>query len=281
MRHDLTDLSLTAGATLTATAVLIATDIAPINDVIRTAIQITSGLPLVLLLPGYAVSTLLLPVVRTRPAHMTSLMWQGMWSVSLSLVVAVTGGLLLNLTRAGLTHLTWTIWLATVTLLALAASATIRRRRVRRHPSHSTAPPARSPKHGIEGQAPRMSLRATRHRALKPAGYTLATVIVIGTAIAVARASASAAHTSHFAQLWLVPAQTSGQASVGVRNDFSGSRDFHLVLRRGAAPSATWNLTLKPGQTWNAEVPIVAGQRLTANLTVPDQHAAPRVVALR
>ncbi|MGH3422436.1 MAG: hypothetical protein ACRDOD_22920, partial [Streptosporangiaceae bacterium] len=85
-----------------------------------------------------------------------------------------------------------------------------------------------------------------------------------------------------FAQLWLVPGQNAagdGQATLGVRSGYGGSRTFHVVLRRGSVAVSSWDFRLGTGQTWQRTLSEPAGQRLTAELTA-SQRAAPQTVTI-
>lgn len=220
-------------------------------------LRIGAGLILVLVLPGYALSTLLVPDGPGARGKISSLLWRAMWSAGLSLAAAVLGGLLLNLTPAGLTELTWTISIAGLTVLAAMASAWRRRRSVS-HVARVAGRPRWTP--------------ATR----LIAGYALAAVVIAGSAIGLAAASSGWRDSPGFAQLWLVPGHG---ATLGVRSGYDAAQTFHVVLRNGAKAMGTWDFSLGAGQTWQRTITAPAGQRLTAQLTT-GQRAAPQTVTV-
>ena len=283
MRRDNIDLAITAAGTAAAAAVLLLTEVTGATGTSAAVLRVLAGVPLVLVLPGYALSTLLVPVVPVvpagsgRPGCINPLLWRSVWATGLSLAVAVLGGLMLNLTPAGLTRLTWTTSLAAVTMLAVAASAWLRARRA---PAPVPVP--------VRAPAPVPGSLAIHRRpapASAVAGYALAALAVTGTAIGLAVASAGWQHSPGFAQLWLVPVQSSAasggaagsQATLGVRSGYPHAETFHLVLRRGAQAIGTWDFTLTAGQTWQRTVLAPAGQHLAAQLTTAGQSGAETV----
>lgn len=242
---------------------LVVTALAAILCAVWTAVpglRIAAGLPLVLVLPGYALSTLIVPDGPRARGKISPVLWRAMWTAGLSLVVAVLGGLLLNLTPVGLTRVTWAFSIGGLTVLAAAASGWRRRR--------AGAQPWRLPR-----PAPVTRLAAC---------YAVAAVAIAGGAIGLAAASAGWQHNHGFAQLWLVPARGSavgGQATLGVRSGYAGARTFHVVLRNGSGGSVTWDFSLGTGQTWQRTISEPAGQRLTAELTT-GQQATPQTVTI-
>lgn len=250
----------TAGTLATAAVLLPTTASADVNPALF-ALRIVAALLLAFVLPGYALSIAILPPDALGSRWDGGWLSRGMWACGLSLAVTVLGGLALNLTSAGLTGTTWTIFLGTVTLLAAAAAVT----RVRRT---SAAGPVR-----------RFRMPSARASASAVGGCVLGAVLLAAVAIRIAQVSAEEHDTADFAQLWLIPAGNSA-ATVGVRNDYPGRRRFHLVLRRGANVAATWDLGLSEGQTWRTTVRPAAPPRLSAELTMPGHQAAPRIVEI-
>jgi Protein of unknown function (DUF1616) len=280
MRRDHADLTIAAGLTIGAAAVLLPIELAAAAGPVWAVMQVVAGLPLVLVLPGYALSTLLLPAASGRPRFINPLLWRGMWAVGLSLAVTALGGLALNLTPAGLTRASWTIALAVLVLLALAASATLRARRARsRSLSPATAPlhPAQAP------GRPTAAAARTRAPALATASCALAALLLAGAAIWLAASgTAGPRRISDFAQLWLVPAQSAtGKATLGLRSAYPHAERFRLVLLRDGRTAATWDLALAARQAWQTTISAPAGQRLRAELTMAGQRTAPLAVDVR
>lgn len=242
---------------------LVVTVLAAILCAVWTAVpwlRIAAGLPLVLVLPGYALSTLIVPDGPRARGKISPALWRSMWTAGLSLAVAVLGGLLLNLTPAGLTRVTWTLSIAGLTVLAAAVSGWRRRRSGARLWRFSRPAPA------------------TRLAAC----YALAAVAIAGGAICLAAASAGWQHHPGFAQLWLVPGRgtaAGARATLGVRSGYAGARMFHVVLRNGSGAVVTWDFSLGAGQTWQQTISAPAGQRLTAELTT-GQQATPQAVTI-
>jgi hypothetical protein len=210
-------------------------------------LRVLAGVPLVLVLPGYALTAFALPA--RSPRRFSPVLWRCLWTVGLSLAVAVLGGLVLNLFPAGLTRVSWTILLAAVTLIALAAAARLPTGPVR-------AAPARRPA---------WTRPAWTRPAWVAAGYTLTAVALAGTAAGLAVASGGWQHSPPFAQLWLVPGTS--KATLGVRSAYPGEQAFSLVLKNGTRPAGSWDFTLAAGQTWRRAIQEPGGQRITAQLT--------------
>jgi Protein of unknown function (DUF1616) len=217
-------------------------------------LRVAAGLLLVLVLPGYSLVALL-PDGMGRPSGFSPLLWRVIWTSGLSLVVAVLGGLLLNLIPAGLTRDTWTLMLTAVTLAASGAAAW---------------PWSRAP---VPGQTGSRARRPVPRAAL---GYAVAALAVAGTATGLAVASAGWEHSPGFAQLWLVPVP-GGAINLGVRNQYADTETFRLTLRRGEHVISDWDLSLGPGQDWRRTVPEASGQVVTAQLTTGRGAAAQTV----
>lgn len=256
MRRDNTDLVVIAGLAVAAALGQLLTALLPDSNPLTIALRVLTGIPLALLLPGYALSLLLSP---GKESSGMPLLRRAMWTVGLSLIVTVLGGLVLNVTPIGLSRLGWTILLTAVTVAAAAGVAVDRRYR-----------PIRS--------APHAAVRIT----VKAASYGLGAVAAVTAAVWLAYAGAAAQAQPDFAQLWLVPAQANAStATVGVRNDHPGTEQFALSLTSGTQAAINWRFTLRAGQSWQLDVPVTTGQPLRATLSRPGQAGAPQVVVLR
>lgn len=327
MRHDDTSGSRTKRADqrqeiagvrpLTAFAGLAAVVVAAVSCAAFAAVpwlRVPAGLLLVLILPGYVLTALIVPtetrrgwasrqrgslrqpcrpegfVAPTTPfgigdrTRTGPLLWRGMWTVGLSLAVAVFVGLLLNLTPIGLTRLTWTVSLAAVTLLTAVAALWQRRR----HPRSVSRPGP----DGCDIQPPTAGslsqpLAANGRKAGVVVGYAAGAVVIAGAAVGLAMASVGWQHTPGFAQLSLVPqgaggsqSAVSGHVALSVRSQYRGAETFHLVLLRGTSMVGTWDFRLDAGQSWERDVTAAAGQRLTARLTTVGEPSGTQSVAV-
>lgn len=273
MRRDLTAHAAASLLTIAAAIMLLLSDLVTAGT-ISTVLRIAGGIPLVLVLPGYALSALLLPH-GVRPVYISAALWHGMWTVGLSLATAVLGGLLLNLLPSGLTRTSWTIMLAGTTLVALGTGALLRIRRF----------PAVRPGSPVPGTGPlypaslhRRTARALNGQAMV---YSVAAVLAVGAAIWLAAFTAARQQPAGFAQLWLVPAANgTGRATVGVRNDYARTQRFHVVLRRGTQTVSRWDMELATGKTWTTAVSAPATESLSAELTTAGERTSPQVVTL-
>jgi hypothetical protein len=108
-----------------------------------------------------------------------------------------------------------------------------------------------------------------------PARHTVvfaAAVVVAAGAVAIARVGAAIQPQPGFTQLWLSPQRHNAHAeSLGVSNNEGSAASYRLVLLRNGHVSATWNLTLADGGTWQQTVPFTGTYTLSANLyRLPD-----------
>ncbi|MBI4788609.1 MAG: DUF1616 domain-containing protein [Chloroflexi bacterium] len=178
------------------------------------------ALPLVFILPGYALAAALFAKSHLGFAETLAAM------LGLSLAASVVGGVLLNATLEGLDTVRWTIYLAGVTLGGCAIAAR-RRQRAQMVPA-------------------RLVLNLGELLPL------VAAIIVLVSAIVIAREPA-AQPSAAFTQLWARPAAVLGQTAVevGVYNSEFKKMEYKLEVRAGPVlvyESAA--IALAPGETW-------------------------------
>lgn len=214
---------LTAVAGLAVAGLVLA--VVPLPGPIRTA----ALLPLLLVLPGYALSAALF-----RPGEITRQL-RAVLSVAFSLSAAALGGLVVQL-FVGLDRTVWAALLAGVTVAA-AAIALDRR----------DAMPADSED---------VRIRVPRLGAVTLAAILIATAIA-GGAIALARDGVAQQRSeAHFSSLWLVPGDSSagGPAEVGVLNHEGKAVSYRVVVREGDWTIKRWRVHLGSDQSWRAEL---------------------------
>lgn len=190
-------------------------------------------LPLVFVLPGYALSAALFPP-RTIGRDLRLVL-----VVVLSLAATALGGLILSLVTV-LERGTFVGLLAVVTLTA-AGIALNGRQGSRSH---------RAP-HG--------------HRSRPPIGVALALAAAIGLAGAAIAIASAGAHRqrdeAHFSGLWLVPQggtrlpPDEPPVLVGIANDEGKAVDYRLTVRQGDTEIDTWKVSLDDGQEWETTIP--------------------------
>lgn len=175
---------------------------------------------------------------------------RAMWTIGLVLAGAVLAGLVLNLTT-GLTRLSWAIALAIAVLACAGVGLAVRLRGG-----------------GREKAAP---VRAKGFR-FSPftGGFLLLAAVLAGGAVWLGQRSVGWQHSPGFAELWLVPAAGTN-ATLGVRDDYTGRQAFVVVLTSSGKTVGTWNLTLVAGETWQRTVTATAGEKLAATLKTPTQ----------
>ncbi len=180
-------------------------------------------LPLVFMLPGYALTIALFPRGRLQTAETLA------FSLGLSLAAVVGGGVLLNTTPFGLEALPWTVYLTAVTLGGCAVAAFKRRRE--------------------EQAAPvRFSLGLSP---LQVCLSALSLLVLVG-ALWIAR-DPSIQPTTNFTGLWARPAALLGQSAydVGVYNSESSRMEYKLEVKaEGVLVYEASPIALAPGETW-------------------------------
>lgn len=171
-------------------------------------------------------------------------------AIALALMVPIFGGLGLYAAGIPLDRPAWAGLLAVVTLAGAVVVLTTRRRR---------------------DEGGRRKPRPRRWSAWHAVAFGAAAVIA-AEAVGLAVVSANAQKYPGYTQLWLSPLQNKPLiASLGVTNEQGSTTQYRLVLRRKGRVSATWNLTLTNGQTWQRTVAVTDKYSIAAHLyRLPD-----------
>jgi uncharacterized membrane protein len=185
-------------------------------------------LPLVLFLPGYALISALFTKERLGVAE------RFVFSLGLSLSIAIPGGLLLNLTSFGLRSGSWAVLLGGITIAA-SVFALIRRR----------------------GQASFASGRPWVIGFTFRQGLLLGlALIVVGGAIAVSIIGAQQQPYPGFTQFWILPAgqaNTRNVVHLGVKNMEPTPMVYRLVVNINNKPLKIWPaIDVNQSDTWEA-----------------------------
>ena len=251
MRTRYPDLLLVAALTVVGAAVVL-------TSVGGGMTRVVLGLPLALVLPGYALTAALFPEQGLGLLDRLTL------TLGTSLAGLTILGLALNWTPWGLTPATWTVALATLTLAA--ALVAIRRRQ------------------GRVAEPVRFSLGGISRR--QWATFALGAVMLVA-AVMVDRTGALEPRGAGFTQLWILPGTQPGgeEVRIGITSGEPSTVAYRLELESGSQVVRTWStIELAPGKTWQATVavnPIRPGARTAAvlfRLDFPD--IAYRQVAL-
>ena len=226
MRYRSINIDILVGVALAIIAVVLAFIVPPDWVPIRIV-----TLPLVLILPGYALtSALLVKQALGIPERIV-------FSLGLSLVVVILSGLVLNLTPFGLRTSSWAVFLSGITLSA-SAVALIRRRR--QHIS-------------ISGWLGVGNIGLTFHEGVL---LSLAVLIVCG-AVAVSIIGAEQQPRSGFTQLWILPASGASNAKnavrLGMSNMESKAMKYRLAVNMDGKVVKEWpSIDLNPNEKWEA-----------------------------
>jgi len=250
IRHSI-DLTVLAGVAVLAIALQL-TD--PHVVLVRTLVT----LPLVLALPGYALTATVFP------RHSLSVVEQVVLSIGLSLGLAALGGPLLNWTPSGLSPLAWSVFLGGITLAA-SATAALRRARTR-----------------SDGGARTQWRLHYSHAYVAGAAAALVTLL----AVSIAVTSAAAKPGDAFTELWLVPSPQETIARVGIENHESRLMSYRLIVTESDDRQlGDWTgIQLQPGEQWNQQLtlsPSAGADSLDAALYVDGSPQAYRHVFAR
>jgi uncharacterized membrane protein len=180
-------------------------------------------IPLVLYLPGYALSVALLGRNRVSSAE------RFLWSVGLSLALAIVGGVLLSLTPWGLQTTTWVILLLAITGIAGGFAL------LRRYEPLATSL-----------QVPRLRI------SVGDIAFIEFALIALVAAIQIARIPAPAASVNGYTSLWVLPGDTTTHiVQFGFTSQETQRVNYELVVQVNGKPAQTFpNITLQPGDKW-------------------------------
>lgn len=182
------------------------------------------GILMVLVLPGYLYSQLLLPELPLEELMLVSL--------GLSIVIVGLSGLLMNLTPWGLSPLTWGIWLALVTLTGVLV---LWRKRQ------------------AQGKGSRFTLTwpTISWPSVLPYGIALAFMLL---SLGLFRASSIQINTP-LTSLWANYDQSRPNIlNVGVRNQEKSSQTYNIVVQQNGVRVYEWPaITLEPETTFSGQ----------------------------
>jgi uncharacterized membrane protein len=234
---------------------------------VMTCVGAVVGAPVVIMIllgivlfaaPGYLLCQLLLgPHVAglERLAVMTGLVF----------CVPIVGGLVLYAARVPLHRTAWVGLLAGVTL---ACDLVLFVRQFSRR--HDGAPAASN-----------KQMEQWRHPTWNVAAFGAA-VVIAACAVWLARTEAVNQRYPGFTQLWLDHRdQNARTMSLGVANHEGRTTRYRLVLFRNNRISASWNLDLPNGRTWQRATQFTSHVTITAKLyRLPDVSSAYRYVSI-
>ena len=192
-------------------------------------------LPLVLVLPGYALTSALFP---NRSLGVPERL---VFSLGLSLSIVILGGLALNWTPFGLRASSWAVLLSGITLGASAVAL------VRRQEQSMSAP----------GWLRVGNVGFTLRRGLL---LGLAAAIVCG-AVAVSIIGAERQSYAGFTELWILPAggaNAENAVRLGVSNMESTAREYRLDVNVDGKVVKEWSaIDLEPNKKWEATLVLL------------------------
>lgn len=210
------------------------------------------SLPLVLVLPGYALTAAALPEqARGVPERLA-------FSLGLSLAIVILSGLLLNLMPFGLRSSSWAVLLGSITLGA-SVVALVRRR----------------------GQ----STSASGWLRVGSVGFTFRqgvllglAVIVVGGAVAVSIIGTEHQPYPGFTQLWILPASEANAKNavqLGINNKELTVMEYSLVVNVNGKVVKEWfSIGLSPNEKWGATLVLPQAGHASAARVEADLYRA-------
>ena len=224
-------------------------------------VRVVAGLLLALVLPGTAVSQLLLP----NPGAPLE---RVLLAIGSSVAVLILDSALLYVVgiRLGLSSWAWS--LAAVTAACAAASLIDRR-----SSTVVSAPPAAS------GPPARRGM----HIALGGASAVVVAALLTGTVLITAQSVARRSRADHFTQLWALPVPLStGRVTVGLYNHQGRDLDYRVWVRQRGRVLRTMIVPVRSGGHWTGTVSgLPATGPLRVNLTSNEPDPVYRWVRLR
>jgi len=241
MSHRSLDLTLVCALALAALTLTLLGASSPV-------LRLLLGLPLALVLPGYALTMALFP---QRTLDGTN---RALFTLSLSLGTAILCGLVLNRTPWGLRPESWAVVLSDVTLGG-SLVAFVRRRIISARSVSVT-----------QGDLVPMTQPGTTGRLRLSIGQSLLfglAIMVIASALLLARSEAALRPAPDVIQLWMLPVDdtTSPKLRVGVNSVGLAAGEFRLQIERGGYIIHDWPaLTIAAGQRWEETLTIQGRQ---------------------
>jgi hypothetical protein len=214
-------------AAVAMTLALLAPELGPAHALV--------ALPLVLFVPGYAVTVAAFPAGRLGAPE------QLLFNVGGSLAVVALAGLLLHWTALGLRPAAWAVALGNLTLVACLVAL------ARRWHYSADAIPRRRASGLTAGQAGMLGLAA----------------LLVGGALLIARDGALQQRAGGFTQLWVLPDSAASQESVrlGLENREPGRSGYRLLVTASGTIIGSWpRITLGPDEQWEASIVLPTEQ---------------------
>ncbi len=215
-------------------------------------VRVALALSLVLVLPGYALTSAVFSEGKLDVPERLLLV------PGLSLVLAILGGLVLNLTPWGLSTVPWVLLLSGTTLGAGALALARRQKR----PMGVTR-------------------RLTIGLDARQGALVGLAILVSGVALEMSRGAAIRQQTPGFTQLWLLPRGTTSHSTtvqVGIHSLWPETTRYRLQILTGSSGHIvrTWNtIILQSGDDWSTTIylPISGRGTIRANLYLTDTQS--------
>ena len=199
------------------------------------AIHVVLGVPFVLFLPGYALTSALFARRRIGSADVVFL------SLAFSISIVVIGTLILNWLTSHLTTTTWTALLLAETIIAALWA-------LRGIPADTERQPS-------------LQLRTTLRHATPLALALVAALVAVAAVIIFSRTPLPARGVRGYTALWMLPGQNRSEIVIGVQSSERHTTSYQLKIRSGADRELDQRLTLAPGDRWIKRIRVAPSSR--------------------
>jgi len=213
-------------------------------------LRLLLGLPLVLVLPGYALTAALFPHRALGGAD------RALFTLGLSLSTAILCGFVLNRTPWGLRPESWAVILSTAVLGSSLIAFARRRLSLASAASETDDEPVQTARSSAAAR-PRLTLGVGQSLLL---GLAIA---MIAGAVLLARGEAALRPAPEVIELWMLPGDTAASPTlhVGLNSVGPAAGDFRLQIERGGYIIHEWlSLSIVPGQQWEQTLSLQGQQ---------------------
>jgi hypothetical protein len=239
-------------------------------------VDVITGLPLTVYLPGAALVSLL-------STQRRDLVQRQLWSVGASFGLTVAGGLVLNL-AGGLTRASWLVWVGAVVVLCNVLKLVLPRGTNR----VDTPPTDTDILDGSNADGSAIASTAGVRNSRGPMISLRGGVLLFGAVATCAAAIVLSVHTNaestreSFVQAWVLPRPSEDVASprvlIGIRNHLGYQRTFDVHVTVGNEPTKTFSVPLANGASWTRVITRLPGERVESTIFTSSQ---PSVVITR
>ncbi len=238
------------------------------------AVNVISGLPLSVYLPGAALISFLDPLRQHARGGERQI-----WIVGASFGSTIVGGIVLNLV-GGLSRTSWLIWTCTVIFLGVGIKLLLPH-----WPYQSDAElPNIDTAETDDWDYPKVSsgvLAHTRHWlgslgvSMRQAIFLFSAIVICAASFALSVYTNAATTQERFVQAWVLPRPTydvfSNSVEVGLQSHLGNQNTFLVRVDIGRGPAKTFTVTLADGGSWTRVLTRRPGEQVETTVSIASQ----------